>query len=84
MRYFITGSALGSFARGFVDDPELYAACLSAPGQAHLLADHQQQVDEGAFVLGLDAMIQGLVAVYDRGDRRCPRATSLPSGATLR
>ena len=25
MRYFVAGSALGSFARGFVEDPELYA-----------------------------------------------------------
>ncbi|MGI5216127.1 TetR/AcrR family transcriptional regulator [Plantactinospora sp. CA-290183] len=60
MRYFVAGSALGSFARGFVEDPRLYAAHYPHLGQAHRLAEHQQSVDEGAFALGLDALIDGL------------------------
>jgi AcrR family transcriptional regulator len=64
MRYFVAGSALGSFARGFVEDPALYAAHYPHLTQAHRLAEHQQQVDEGAFELGLTALIDGLDRVY--------------------
>ncbi|MEV0154499.1 TetR family transcriptional regulator [Micromonospora sp. NPDC050686] len=65
LRYFVAGSALGSFARGFSDDPDLY---VDHPHlhQAHRLAGHQRSVDEGAFVLGLDALLHGLAAEYDR------------------
>jgi AcrR family transcriptional regulator len=79
MRYFIVGSALGSFALGYVEDPELYANAYPHLGQAHRLADHRKQVDEGAFTLGLDALIHGLVATYGQ---RFPKP--LPSGAPLR
>jgi AcrR family transcriptional regulator len=68
MRYFVAGSALGSFARGFVDDPALYAADYPHLGQAHLLAGHQASVDEGAFELGLDALLDGLRITYDRSN----------------
>ena len=64
MRYFITGSALGSFAGGFVDDPQLYAADYPHLSQAHRLASHRASVDEGAFTLGLDALIAGLTLKY--------------------
>jgi AcrR family transcriptional regulator len=64
MRYFVTGSALGSFARGFVDDPELYASGYPHLGQAHRLAAHHDTVDDGAFALGLDALIAGLRETY--------------------
>ena len=48
-------------------------------------ADHQKQVDEGAFELGLDSMIQGLVEVYERAGYSTTRPTRpLPSGARLR
>ncbi|WP_419993679.1 TetR/AcrR family transcriptional regulator [Streptomyces boninensis] len=61
MRYFVAGSALGSFAGGFVDDPEAYdPADYPHLGQAHLLAGHQQEVDEGAFETGLRALVDGL------------------------
>ncbi|NJP33595.1 TetR/AcrR family transcriptional regulator [Micromonospora thermarum] len=66
MRYFVAGSALGSFARGFVEDPSLYADQYPHLTQAHRLAEHQQQVDEGAFALGLDALIDGLSRTYER------------------
>ncbi|WP_138896832.1 TetR/AcrR family transcriptional regulator [Streptomyces chryseus] len=77
MRYFITGSALGSFASGFVDDeaaydPEDYPHL----GQAHLLAERRQQVDEGAFETGLRALIDGLGLQYEqlRTVRRTPKS----------
>jgi AcrR family transcriptional regulator len=66
MRYFVAGSALGSFARGFVEDPQLYAERYPHLGQAHLLAEHQKSVDEGAFALGLDSLVDGLAAEYAR------------------
>lgn len=65
MRYFITGSALGSFAGGFVDDETAYdPADYPHLGQAHLLADHRRQVDEGAFETGLRALLDGLAIQY--------------------
>lgn len=75
MRYFVTGSALGSFARGFVDDETAYdPADYPHLGQAHLLADRRQQVDEGAFETGLRALIDGLALQYAQLD---PARTSL-------
>ena len=64
MRYFVAGSALGSFALGFIDDPRLYAERYPRLSQAHRLAGRQASVDEGAFALGLDALIHGLVHTY--------------------
>jgi AcrR family transcriptional regulator len=65
MRYFVAGSALGSFARGFVDDPAAYdPADYPHLGQAHLLAAAQPQVDEGAFETGLRALVDGLALQY--------------------
>jgi AcrR family transcriptional regulator len=66
MRYLVAGSALGSFARGFIEDPQLYADRYPHLSQAHRLAEHQKSVDEGAFTLGLDALVAGLSAEYER------------------
>ncbi|NGN66652.1 TetR family transcriptional regulator [Streptomyces sp. A7024] len=67
MRYFVAGSALGSFAGGFVDDPEAYdPADYPHLGQAHLLAEHQESVDEGAFETGLRALVDGLEIQFTR------------------
>lgn len=66
MRYFITGSALGSFARGFVDDEAAYdPADYPHLGQAHLLADRRQKVDNGAFETGLRALVDGLALQFE-------------------
>ncbi|HEV7626713.1 MAG TPA: TetR/AcrR family transcriptional regulator C-terminal domain-containing protein [Streptomyces sp.] len=64
MRYFVAGSALGSFARGFIDDAALYTRDYPHLDQAHLLAEHQQRVDDGAFETGLQALVDGLAARY--------------------
>ncbi|MFD5113028.1 TetR/AcrR family transcriptional regulator [Streptomyces sp. NPDC058220] len=78
MRYFITGSALGSFALGFVDDAAAYdPADYPHLGQAHLLAERQQQVDEGSFETGLRALLDGLSLQYDR----CERPGTMPGPA---
>jgi AcrR family transcriptional regulator len=68
MRYFVAGSALGSFARGFVGDPSLYEDDYPHLDQAHLLARHRRQVDDGAFETGLAAIVDGLAARFPRED----------------
>ncbi|MFI5889307.1 TetR/AcrR family transcriptional regulator C-terminal domain-containing protein [Actinoplanes sp. NPDC051513] len=69
MRYLVTGSALGSFALGFDIDPALYDQYPHLH-RAPLLAAHHEAVDEGAFELGLDLMISGLMARQEIGIRR--------------
>ncbi|MFB0628695.1 TetR/AcrR family transcriptional regulator [Streptomyces sp. AB3(2024)] len=73
MRYFILGSAVASFARGFVDDEAAYDP-VDYPhlGQAHLLAERRHEVDEGAFETGLTALLDGLSLQYEA--LREPRA----------
>ena len=67
MRYFIMGSALGSFAGGFVDDASAYdPADYPHLGQAHLLAEQQEKIDERAFETGLNALLDGLAQQYER------------------
>ncbi|MFG2376278.1 TetR/AcrR family transcriptional regulator [Streptomyces sp. NPDC048504] len=66
MRYFIMGSALGSFAGGFVDDQSAYdPADYPHLGQAHLLAEQQEKVDERAFEVGLAALLDGLAGQFE-------------------
>ena len=60
MRFFVIGSALGSFAAGFLPDPAVYTADYPHLREAHLLAGRRQSIDEGAFELGLTALIAGL------------------------
>jgi AcrR family transcriptional regulator len=59
MRDHVTGSTLGSFALGFSDDPDFYERYPHLGG-AHRLKEHQRQVDEGAFELGLETLVAGL------------------------
>jgi AcrR family transcriptional regulator len=74
MRYLVTGAALGSFARGFEEDPQLYERYPHL-GRAHLLVEHDRCVDEGAFDLGLDMLIGGLDRIYAerRAENGVPR-----------
>ncbi|MER6299665.1 TetR/AcrR family transcriptional regulator C-terminal domain-containing protein [Kitasatospora sp. NPDC001539] len=67
MRYFVTGSALASFAAGFPADAEVYdAADYPHLGEAHRLAGHRGTVDEGAFETGLEALLDGLAVRFER------------------
>src|SRR4051794_21170179 len=67
MRFFVTGSALGSFAGGFVGDAQAYdPADYPHLGQAHLLARHPERVDNAAFETGLRALVDGLELQYRR------------------
>ncbi|MED7821373.1 TetR/AcrR family transcriptional regulator [Streptomyces chiangmaiensis] len=70
MRYFVMGSALGSFAGGFVDDETAYdPADYPHLGQAHLLAEQQVKIDERAFETGLKALLDGLERQYEQSRR---------------
>ncbi|MEU8919835.1 TetR/AcrR family transcriptional regulator [Kitasatospora sp. NPDC048545] len=72
MRYFVTGSALASFAAGFPADAQVYdAADYPHLGEAHRLAGHRGTVDEGAFETGLEALLDGLALRYSRLPERC-------------
>lgn len=66
MRYFITGSALSSFAGGFPDDASVYRGEYPHLDQAHLLAEQQQAIDARAFETGLEAVLDGLEARWVR------------------
>ncbi|MER7307951.1 TetR/AcrR family transcriptional regulator [Streptomyces griseoluteus] len=71
MRYFVMGSALSSFAGGFVDDASAYdPADYPHLGQAHLLAEQQEKIDERAFEVGLAALLAGLEAQYGEPESR--------------
>lgn len=66
MRYFILGSAVASFAGGFVDDETAYdPADYPHLGQAHLLAERHREVDDGAFETGLAALLDGLALQFE-------------------
>ncbi|MFL6116934.1 MAG: TetR/AcrR family transcriptional regulator [Catenulispora sp.] len=60
MRSLVLGSALGSFAGSFPADASVYAGVYPHLDQAHLLADHQREIDERAFEVGLTAVLDGL------------------------
>ena len=64
MRYFVAGSALGSFALGFPDDPSVYADRYPHLRDAHRLREHRERVDEGAFELGLTTLVRGFESLY--------------------
>ncbi|RMI31244.1 TetR/AcrR family transcriptional regulator [Nocardia stercoris] len=66
MRFFVIGSALGSFAAGFPADAAVYAADYPHLTEAHLLADRQQRIDRRAFDTGLTALLDGLETRYQR------------------
>ncbi|RDI53063.1 TetR/AcrR family transcriptional regulator [Nocardia mexicana] len=64
MRYFVAGSALGSFAAGFPADAAVYTGEYPHLTEAHLLADRQQRIDRDAFDAGLRALLDGLEVRY--------------------
>ena len=73
MRYFVAGSAVGSFAGGFPADAAVYASDYPHLTDAHLLSSVSEAVDERAFEVGLSSLVAGFEARFDalsRGDRR--------------
>jgi len=64
IRYFVLGSALGSFASAFPADAAVYSNNYPHLDGAHLLATRQQRVDKRAFDTGLKAVLDGLELQY--------------------
>lgn len=64
IRYFVLGSALGSFASSFPADAAVYSSRYPHLDGAHLLAARQQRVDRRAFDTGLQAVLDGLELRY--------------------
>lgn len=64
IRYFVLGSALGSFATAFPADAAVYSNRYPHLDGAHLLATRQQRVDRRAFDTGLQAVLDGLELRY--------------------
>ena len=64
MRYIVTGSSLGSFARGFAEDARVYTERYPHLAEAHLLARYHREVDESAFECGLKVLLDGLALVH--------------------
>ena len=67
MRFFVAGAALGSFAGGFSEDPELYGENYPHLRRAHLLAARSRDIDDAAFELGLDSLLTGLADRLNSG-----------------
>ncbi|GAA0934949.1 hypothetical protein GCM10009557_95450 [Virgisporangium ochraceum] len=69
MRYFVAGSAVGSFAGGFPADAGLYSSDYPHLSDAHRLSSLSSSVDERAFEAGLAALIAGFLAISPDGRR---------------
>ncbi|ASU78275.1 TetR/AcrR family transcriptional regulator [Actinopolyspora erythraea] len=64
VKYLVVGSAMGSFASGFVDDAEIYDERFPNLNRAHLLRSHAAEIDHASFELALQAFIEGLRRRY--------------------
>lgn len=64
-KYLVLGAAIGSFSRGFEDDARVYNDRYPNLSQAHRLAEHADEIDQGSFELALDSFLQGLSLQYE-------------------
>jgi AcrR family transcriptional regulator len=62
-KYLVLGAAIGSFSRGFEDDVKVYLDRYPNLSQAHRLAEHADEIDQGSFELALDSFLHGLSAL---------------------
>ncbi len=65
-KYLVVGAAMGSFSRGFVDEPGVYDGKFPHLNQAHRLAKHAAEIDYDSFELALSALVDGLHPVYQQ------------------
>ena len=65
VKYLVVGAAATSFARGFVDDIQVYLDRYPNLVQAHRLREHAEQIDGESFEFALTALVSGLALVYD-------------------
>ena len=69
LRYFVAGSAVGSFAGEFPSDASLYDSSYPHLADAHRLSSLSTSVDERAFEVGLSALVAGFEALMRDGRR---------------
>ena len=65
VKYLVVGAAATSFARGFVDDIQVYLDRYPNLVQAHRLREHAEQIDGESFEFALTALVSGLALGYD-------------------
>jgi AcrR family transcriptional regulator len=63
-KYLVVGAAINSFSGGFPDDAGVYDDRYPHLGQAHLLREHAEAVDNDSFELALSAFLTGLDAMH--------------------
>jgi AcrR family transcriptional regulator len=63
-KYLVLGAAISSFSRGFEADVRVYLDRYPNLSQAHRLAEHADEIDQGAFELALDSFLHGLSALF--------------------
>lgn len=74
-KYLVVGSAMGSFAGGFVDDAQVYDERFPHLDQAHLLREHAAEIDKDSFELALSALIDGLHQFHHKVTESEPHPT---------
>lgn len=65
VKYLVVGAATTSFARGFVDDIQLYLDRYPNLVQAHRLRRHAEEIDGESFELALTSLVLGLEPLFD-------------------
>lgn len=64
IKYIVVGSAITSFAGGFIDDIDTYNERYPHLSQAHRLREYAAEIDQDSFELVLETFLQGLVRQY--------------------
>ncbi|MFD6856481.1 TetR/AcrR family transcriptional regulator [Rhodococcus sp. NPDC060090] len=70
IKYIVVGSAITSFAGGFIDDIDTYNERYPHLSQAHRLRDYAAEIDEDSFELVLETFLTGLALQYTALDAR--------------
>lgn len=69
IKYIVVGSAITSFAGGFIDDIDTYNERYPHLSQAHRLREYAAEIDEDSFELVLGTFLSGLAAQYAALDK---------------
>jgi AcrR family transcriptional regulator len=70
VKYLVVGAAMGSFARGFEDDAQVYAERYPNLVDAPSLRQHAAEIDADSFELALNSLLDGLRTRYEALDAR--------------
>lgn len=70
IKYIVVGSAITSFAGGFIDDIDTYNERYPHLSQAHRLREYAAEIDQDSFELVLETFLSGLAAQYTALDAR--------------